>query len=252
MRAILLHTLYSARRDKFLTGILIGMIVAAILGSVLGSTAIIENDEMRAIYAASACRFISIIGIMVFISFYIKKLFENKEMDVFLSRMPSRTKIVSSFFNAFIVISTALVVQSMVIVYLIYLHNIVNVLIWGMSLMLEIIIVTSFSLFFSIVIRSSTVGLMMCFAAYFLSRVIGSFVAYIDVTGFYLSFNSVIEVFLKITSVLIPRLDLFSKTDIIIYGNYSLSSFGILILQTFIYSIFLLLCSIFDMRCKEF
>ena len=252
MRGIILHTIYSARRDRFIFGLLIGMIISVLISSFLGGTALVESDQMRVIYSASACRFVIMIGLMVFISFHIRKLFENKEMDVFLSRVPSRASIIISLFTAFTIIGFVVIAQAVLVLMLIYMQNIVDILYWGLTLCLEGLVVISMSVFFSVVIRSATLGLLISFAGYLLSRVIGSFVAYIDIAGVNFSFNSIIEMVLKITSVVIPRLDLFAKSSIIIYSDYNLSSFGILLAQSLVYTAFIISCAILDMRTKEF
>lgn len=252
MRGIILHTIFSARRDRFIFGLLIGMIMAVLISSFLGGTALVESEEMRVIYAATSCRFIIMIGLMVFISFHIKRLFENKEMDVFLSRVPARSSIILSLVTAFVLISFVIIAQATVILMLVYMQNILNILYWGLTLCLEALIVVSMSVFFSVVIRSATLGLLISFAGYLLSRVIGNFVAYIDISGFHFSFNGIIEAILKIASIVIPRLDLFGKTGVIVYSDYNLSSFSVLIAQAAIYSVFIISCAIFDMRTKEF
>lgn len=252
MRGIILHTIYSARRDKFLVGILLGMIFVSLISGFLGSTALTEGAEMKAIYASNACRMVVMIGMMVFISFHIKRLFENKEMDVFLSRVPSRASIVLSFLSAFYLVAIVAICQAILILSLIYMQNFVNILIWGFTLMLEAMIVVVITTFFAMVIRSSTIGLLLCFAAYILCRVIGNFVAYIDVAKVSLSFHSITEVLLKILSVLIPRLDLFGKSSLIIYSEYGWKLIGILLLQSVVYSVFISLCTILDMRTREF
>ncbi|WP_146821067.1 hypothetical protein [Candidatus Deianiraea vastatrix] len=252
MRGIFLHTIYSARRDRFIIGILFGMIIASIIAGFLGSTSIVESDQMRVIYASATCRFIIMIGMMVFISFHIKRLFENKEMDVFLSRIPSRASIIYSFVSSFLLISFVLIAQAVFIMCVIYMQDFVNIMYWGLTLMLEAAVVVTMSLLLSIAIRSSTLGLLMCFGGYFISRVIGNFVAYIDMSKAGLSFNSITEVILKILSVIIPRLDLFAKSDFIVYGSYSLTSTGILLAQAICYSIFITFVAIFDIRMREF
>jgi len=252
MRGIFLHTLYSARRDKFMFGLLLGMIFASLIGAFLGSTSLVEPAQMRVVYTCATCRFIIMIGMMVFISFHIKRLFENKEMDVFLSRVPSRSSIVLSFIASFVLISFAIIAQSVIIVSIIYMQDIVNILVWGFSLMLEAIIVVSIATFLSIVIRSSTLGLLLSFATYFLSRVVGNFIAYINLSGAKFSLNSITEVLLKILSIVIPRLDLFGKSDFIVYGSYSGSIFVTLISQAIIYSLLITTLTIMDMRKREF
>ncbi len=233
-------------------GMLIGMIIAVLLSSFLGSTALVESEQMRVIYSANACRFVIMIGLMVFISFHIKRLFENKEMDVFLSRVPSRSSIIISLFSAFSLAALAVIGQAVLVLMLIYMQNLVDILYWGLTLFLESLVVVSMAVFFSVVIRSATLGLLISFAGYFLSRVIGSFVAYIDISGINFSFNSIIEMILKVMSIVVPRLDLFGKSSIIVYSDYNFTSFGVLLAQSLIYTALIVTCAILDMRTREF
>jgi len=252
MRGILLHTFYSVKRDRLITGLIVSVIFVSFIAAFLGSTAMTEPNEMRIIYAAASARFVSMIGIMVFISFHMKKLFENKEIDVMLSRIPSRTSIVISFVTSFILVGDAISFATTLIMGFVYMQNLVNILYWGMTLALESIIVVAFTTFFSIVMRSPSLGMLMTFATYFIGRVIGNFVAYIDLSRVHASFVYAAEVFIKIISVIMPRLDLFGKTEIIVYGAYDLKSSGIMLFQAILYSVFITFLGILEMQRKEF
>ncbi len=252
MRGILLHTFYSAKRDKLVLGLLFAMVIGSFIAAFLGSTSLVENDQMRVIYSATICRYIIMIGMMVFISFHMKKLFENKEMDVMLSRIPSRSSIVIAFVTSFALVAFVVVGFAAAITMLVYLKNFVNILYWGVTVALESLIVVSFTTFFCIVMRSPSLALLMTFATYMIGRIIGNFIAYIDISSANTSLLSISEVTLKTLSIVMPRLDLFGKTDIIIHSNYDLKGFLVILAQSLVYSMFLTLLGIFDMRRKEF
>ena len=90
---------------------------------------------------------------------------------------------------------------------------------------------------------------MISFGAYFVSRAIGSFVAYIEITRG-TSLTSVMESILKVISVLIPRTDIFAKTNIILYGN--LEYLWIMISQSIIYTILLIFATRIDFSKRQF
>lgn len=131
MRGIISHTLFSAKRDKLFVGMMFAIIFSVLLSGFLGKTCLAEGDEMRMVYSSVAARTIIILGLMVFISFHIRRLFDNKEIEMFLSKSISRKSILYSFFCAFIVMSVILIVPVLFIMSIFLKVKLVGLIYWG-------------------------------------------------------------------------------------------------------------------------
>ena len=65
-------------------------------------------------------------------------------------------------------------------------------------------------------------------------------------------FTSISENLLKIISSIFPRLDLFGKTEWLIYGIQKKSDIYIIIIQSIIYLLLMLYIAFYDFNKKEF
>jgi hypothetical protein len=249
MKPIILHTLFSAKRDKLLIGLIAGVLISMFISAFLGSIALTESAEMRIVYSAMSTRLLMMVGVMIFISFHVRRLYENREMDVFLSRIKSRSSLVFAFFWSFVTVMIIGIVIACVALTILSPSRFLNIMGWGVTLLLEGYIVIAFSLFFSLSMNSATVSLLSVFGAYFVSRIIGSFVAYIHITANH-SLYSILEGLLKVVSVLIPRLDLYGKTSFALYGNFE--NITIMICQSLVYTGLLLWATNHDFKKREF
>lgn len=256
MYGIILQILKSAKKDSLFLGMTIATIIVTMISFFLGATALVEEWEMKVVYAAGFSRLVLMLGMIVFISFYVKRLFENGEIEVILSRPISRTKIVLSIIIGFSMLFTLLMVPISLILVSILEVKIKYCAVWILTVLLEGFMVVGFSTFFALLVASSVHGLLISFAVYGTSRVIGSFVAYIHVHsvvdtvkgGLY----SISEGVLKAISVVFPRLDLFGKTSWLLYGDYTMSSLLTVFAQFAVFSAVIFFAIIFDFRRKQF
>ena len=250
MMAIIMHIFYAFKRDALFVGTTLLVLCCAGLSIFLGSNAVVEAQEAKIVYTASTSRIIIMLGFVVFVSFYIKRMFENKEIEVMLSRSVSRTKVLASMFIGFSATLLCLVFPVFIVLMLLK-CKLLHILIWVISLYCEGLIVLSFSLCCSLIIKSFASVFLGCFTFYVVGRIIGNFVVYLKMS---LSTNMEVamESTLKVLSIFIPRLDLFGKSSWLVYGDFSSSSVIAFLLQTLIScSIFLIVATI-DLKNKRF
>ena len=245
-----MHIFYAFKRDTLFVGTTFLVLCCTGLSIFLGSNAVVEAQEAKIVYTASSSRIVIMLGFVVFISFYIKRMFENREIEVILSRAVSRTKVLLSMFVGFSMTLLCLIFP--VFIVLIFLKcKLSHIFIWVISLYCEGLIILSFSLCCSLVIKGFASIFLGCFTFYIISRTIGDFVVYLK-----MSLSTNMEIFmesvLKILSIFIPRLDFFGKSSWLIYGDFNLSLFVTFLLQTLIScSVFLIVATI-DLKNKRF
>ena len=250
MKGIILQILYASKRDALFIGTTLLVICLSCLSCFLGSMALVENQEARIVYTAGTSRIAVILGFMIFITFYIKRLFDNHEIEVILSHSISRSKIILGFFAGFSVILLTLLLPVLLILLLLK-TPIIATLIWNLSVYLEGIVVLSFAICCALMIKSQVISLTSCFLLYLIGRTIGNFVAYIELSA-KLDIMSIFSTILKTISIVIPRLDFFGKTYWLIHNDISINDFTMFGIQSLIFCCIFLSMAMIDFRKKEF
>ena len=80
------YVLTGAIRDRLVVAMVIALILSSSLAIFLGSSAVIEKDQFSIVFAAAGLRFISILGLVLFVVFFIRRSFEAKDIEFMLSR----------------------------------------------------------------------------------------------------------------------------------------------------------------------
>ncbi len=256
MISILKYILLTAFRDKLFIGLLIILLGAFGISSFLGSTALVEKTEMVLIYSAASMRVISIIGIILFVCFFIKRSFENKEIQFILAKSISRDSFILSYLIGFTIVALIIILFPSLLMLFFTKTSIVDVMFWTMSLLLEMSLVITFALVVSLILSSVVSAVLSTFGFYLVSRMMGLFVYTVnipksmnEVVG---SFGNFLEALLKFISIVFPRLDLFTKSEWLIYGVGNKNEINIILIQSIIYITLMLFISFFDFRRKQF
>lgn len=246
------YILITAMRDWLFIGLLAGVMVAAMIAAMLGSTAMLEEKEMMVTFASGAARLILMTGLIVFVCFHIRHAFDTKEIDVILSRPLSRAALVVAYWLGFAYVSLLLTVPVVTIVGLIWVGNWAGYFGWGISLLLEGALVVALALFSAFTLRSAVASVLACMGFYVLSRMMAFFLSTADSSMMqkqpYIFFKYV----LQIVSTIVPRLDLFSKSEWLIYGFNAAQDWLLFAAQAAIFVPLLLLAAIADFRRKQF
>lgn len=248
------YILLTALRDWLFIGLFIAIFIAFAVSAFLGSTALIEEGQMTASYASGSTRVILLIGLIVFVCFHVRRAFENREIEVIISRPISRPVFVFAYWLGFAFVSLLLIVSLMFAMAIFLNVNISGLMYWGLSLMLEAFLVIAFALFASLILRSAVTSVLLCFCFYFISRMMGFFLFILEkpylFKGF--DFGFITAKILYVISVILPRLDLYGKSEWLLYGVAGDTNFYIFVPQSLIYVPFLLTMAVFDFKRKQF
>ena len=243
----------TALRDWLFVGLFAGILSSTAISATLGSTAFLEEQEMTLTYAAGAARLILMVGMIVFTCFHIRSSFDTKEIDVILSRPISRANLVLAYWLGFAFVSLLLSVPIIIILSLIGVPNLWGFIGWSCSLILESFLVVAIALFSAFTLRSAVTAVMTCMGFYALSRMMAYFVL---TSQSHLANEKglmfLLKYVLKWISTLVPRLDLFAKSEWLIYGFTSASQWWVFITQIAVFIPLLLVATVMDFRRKQF
>ena len=256
MKKLIEFILLTVLRDKFYLSLLIILMAIFGLSNFIGSLALTECNQMKLVYFMFLSRIIVISGIIIFICYYINKQLINKEIDFILAKPISRNAFILSYWLSFTLISL-LPIFFIVLISLIY-SNILNfygLLWWFVSFILEANIVIVFTIATSLILKNLIASVLSTFSFYFASRMMGFFVysiPMIKISNIFYDKNSFFNGILKILSIIFPRLDLYCKTEWLLYGIKNKTDIYIILFQSFIYIPLILFITFNDFKKNEF
>ena len=255
MNTTIRYVLLTALRDWLFIGLVGALVVATFISHFMGSTVLVEKDEISSSFTAGSTRIVLIVGMIVFVCFHVRRAFENKEIDLMLSRPISREQFVVSYWLGFSVVATIVVALISLFITLFYWHDYKGLSFFALTLELEVLLVIAFAVFASIVLKSSVSSVLLCFGFYIISRMIGffSYVLEKNPSTDFLSFDFYSQKVIWVTSFLLPRLDLFCQSKWLIYGvNFNEYNWYMPVAQTAIYVPLLLTMAAIDFKRKQF
>lgn len=247
------YILITALRDWLFIGLLVGILVATGISATLGGTAFIEKQEMTLTFASGSSRLILMVGLIVFVCFHIRNAFDTKEIDVIMSRPISRSNLVIAYWLGFAFVAFLLTLPVFALIALVGVPSWSGFVGWALSLLLETMLVVALALFSSFTLKSAVTSVMATMGFYVLSRMMAFFVATSQSGMVGGEFKYILlRKILSVISTIVPRLDLFAKSEWLIYGFHSAQEWWVFILQVVIFVPILVLASIADFRRKEF
>jgi ABC-type transport system involved in multi-copper enzyme maturation permease subunit len=260
MNTTIRYIFLTAIRDWLFIGLAAAILLAVGMSFFLGGTALVEQMQMTIVYASGSSRVILIIGLIVFVCFHVRRAFDNREVEVILTRPISRSSFVFSYWAGFAILSFLVSVPLTLLLGILLDVNFQGLLFWGASLVFESFIVVAFALACSLILQSAVSSVFVSFGFYFISRMMGFFVAIIDKPSMVrdVSWSWIMENILTVSSMILPRLDLFGKSKWLVYGvgsdvNLLLADLiPIFIVQSVIYVPLLLFMAIYDFKRRQF
>ncbi len=248
------YILLTALRDFLFLGLLIALALAASVAATLGGTAMVEKEAMTLVFSGAASRLILMFGLTVFIAFHIRQAFDQKEIDVLLSRPLSRFQILFSYWLGFSFVAFLLVLAAVTILSFLPVSNMTGFAYWGVSLLLESWLMVAIALFASFTLSSAVASVLASMGLYIAGRMMAFFVATSESQMLFRDdlINEVLRLIIETSSIIIPRLDLFTQSEWLIYGVVRPEDTTIALLQVLIYIPLLIAAATIDFKRKEF
>lgn len=241
---------FTALRDRLFASLIAVSVVAFGIAVFLGSAAVVEAQEMMAVYAAGGVRVILAMGLTVFVAFHVERLHESREIEAILSRAISREKFVAAYWLG--VTATAAIIIVPIVAFVAWISpSHLGALWWGATIAMECVIVVAFALFAALIMERAIPAIFATAGFYALARLIGFFLG-IATQGRQLGANAVANPIFEGIAFAVPRLDLMAQTQWLVYGWDDSRIIGVLAVQTLIYVALLLAAACFDLRRKHF
>lgn len=260
MKSILQYTILTASRDWLFIGIFLLVLLATSTSIFLSSTALLEREQMAAAYVAGINRILIVVGLTLFVCFHVRRSIDNKEVELILSRPISRNNFVLSYFLGFAFLAFLVVVP--VVIFMLFLGAVgvaslhyQGLLFWALSLYLESLIMVSMAFFVSLILSSAISSVLFCFAFYFMPRIYGFFLISIH-NPYSINKGSImsklIEKTLQFIGVFIPRFDLLTSSEWIVYGISEMHHIFTIFMAASLYIPFIVAMVLYDFRHKQF
>lgn len=214
--------------------------------------AIMESVAIETAFIAALYRMGSVFLLAVFIITSQIREGNDKGLDLLLSLPISRALFFVGKFWGYA--SCALIAAAVISLPLFLLVPPVQVLAWGISLALELLIITAASLFFVMALTHSMGSLLSVMGLYLLSRTMAALqlmgaTSLVETSGVV---RQITNGMLNAIALLLPRLDLFTQTSWLVNHAGGMADLPALALQTLIYVTLLVGAALFDLYRKNY
>lgn len=252
--ALVRYVLTAAIRDRLLLSILAVVGLGVCLSLFSASSALIEQNQFAVVYMASGLRILGLAGLMLFAVFFIRRLFDSRDIEYLLSRPISRISLILSMASALSILAVGAGALLTLIVSL-FAHKIGQVsglLLWMSGVTAEFVLIVNVALFFAMVLSSPVTAGMAVMGFYVLGRMIGQLLGIAQNPPVFFPGYELINGLMKLVSMLIPRLDLMTQTSWLIYGAGTVEDYGFIILQTLVFVVLVLTAALIDLVRRQF
>ncbi len=249
------YIVLTAVRDRLLIGVAIALVLAALLGAFLGDATALEQRQMSLAYAGFTTRLILAMGLILFVCFHVQRSYDNREIDLMLSRPISRAQFVIIYWLGFSGVAVMLAVLAAIVLPIAGLPDGAGLVLWAISLILESLLVVALSLFFALTLKSAVASVMASFGFYLLARMTGFLVNIAESDWAILQESAVGSLSaygVFVFGFIMPRLDLFGQTWWLNYGMPDDLPIGLIVGQAVLYTALLIAAAIFDFRRRRF
>ena len=254
MSTTLRYLLLTAVRDRLFVALALLLLLVAAVAVFIGDGVVVEPGAARVAYAAAAARLVYVLGLILFVSYQVRRIYDNREIEVILSRPLSRTGFVLAYAAGFALVAAALVPLPALIVWLAGRPPVDGLALWTLSLLCEGQIVTALALFFALILASPVTASLGAIGFYVFARTSGAVLGILG--GTWVELDSLFDIFaawaFRIVATVIPRLDLFGQTSWLVYGVEGGAIDWAAAVQTVIYVPLLLAMAIYDFQRKQF
>jgi ABC-type transport system involved in multi-copper enzyme maturation permease subunit len=247
-----LGVLREALKNRLARMLVVLMLIGLAFALFVKQLAIMESVAIETAFIAALYRMGAAFLLAVFvITSQIREL-HDKGLDLVMSLPISR----ATFFAGKLLgyATCALIAAAVISLPLFLLAPASQVVIWGISLALELLIVTVASLFFVLALPHTIGSLFAVMGLYVLSRTMAALqlmgaTSLVETSGIV---RQVTNGILNSIALLLPRLDLFTQTSWLVNHTGGMAELTTLALQTLIYTSLLVGAALFDLYRKNF
>lgn len=249
------YIVLTAVRDRLMIGMTLALLGAVLVASFLGDATFLEGRETALTFAGFSTRLILVAGLILFVCFHVQRSFENREIDLMLSRPMSRTQFVLITWASFSGLAAAMALVAVVVLPIAGSTDGRGLALWTASLLLEALLVVAMALFFALSLRSAVAATMASFGFYLVARMEGFLLGIMQSDWNAVAQNAMGDIMSKaiyVVGLVLPRLDLFGQTWWLAYGDTDGTGLLPVLTQAAVYLPLLLCAAVYDFRRRRF
>lgn len=249
---LLRYILLIALRDRVFHALLVLLAVIASLSVFLGGSAIIEQREMAAAYIGAGSRVAIILGLILFVSFQIRRMIDGGEMALIASRPLSRASIVLGYSAGIVLIAAICTVSAAVLIAISVRPTWDGLAAWTITLFAESATMALVALFFGLSLTSAVSGTLSTIGFYALARMSGLLGALATESASGSGLDRILGAAFQVVSIVMPRLDLFCQSGWLVRGWTAAEPWiGWAAIQTLVFIPLVLAAAMFDFSRKR-
>ncbi|HNQ92111.1 MAG TPA: ABC transporter permease subunit [Alphaproteobacteria bacterium] len=250
------YVLMAAMRDRMVWGIVAISVLGVCLSVFSGSAAVIEQDQFVITYLAGGLRLLSLIGLALFVVFYVRRSYDARDIEFLLTRPVSRGQFVTAHGVAFslLAIFTGVFLALILAGFSFQFGYKDGFPLWALGVTFEYILVVNVAFFFAMVLSSPVTAGLATLGFYVLSRMTGELLSIAQspqIEGGGQAFLA-LSVVMKVVSVIIPRFDLMAETSWLIYGGVDFHNWIFVIVQAVVFLALVLSATAIDLKRRQF
>lgn len=250
--ALVQYVLKAAIRDKLILAMLVLIALTTSMSIFMASSAITEQDQFLAVYASGSLRILSVLGLVVFTAFFVRRSFDSKDVEFLLSRPLSRIEFVFSHAFGLSLLALLMSFASGLALYAISPKlPLESLTLWTASIAVEAIIMVNMTFFFAMVISSAATAVLGILAFYVLARMMGQILGILE-AGIVGSVGDGMEIVMNMVSSVTPRLDLMGQTSWLVYGPDPDVNIAFVAIQGAIFLCLVLIAALLDLVLRQF
>jgi membrane-associated HD superfamily phosphohydrolase len=251
--ALFSYCLLSALRERFLPLVVLVFALVAVISYTLGAAAMIEKQQFILVFAGFGLRLVTVISLIVFSVFFVRRSFDVQEVPFFVSGAMGRFTLLFSYAVSLGVIALIVSLAASILLAVLAPVEVSSIALWAGSLALESVVVVTVSLFFAGVLKNAPAAIMAVLGFYVLARLNGHLLGIVDAHsaggGDVIALSGEALTFIL---ALFPRLDLMGQGGWLLYGAQDLSTYGVVVAQSGVFCVVVFAAALVDFLRKQF
>ena len=252
MATIARFVLVEAMKNRLFALMLAGLAGIIALGEFAGGLAITETVQVQGSIVALVMRLAAVFILSLFVITSVVREFQEKSIEMILALPVPRYVYYAGKLCGHLML--AVVVAGMAALPLFLYAGAGQVLLWSFSLFCELAIMTALCLFFLFTLGQATAALSAVAGFYLLARSMGSIqlISHSPIMETHTPTQEIIRMLFDLVADLLPRLDVFTQTGWLVYGDGSVQDLAPIAVQTLIYVGLLSAAALFDLYRRNF
>lgn len=250
--AITRYTALEAIRTRYVWLVLALVVAGVAVATFTGELAITETAQTQAAITAALLRLAAVLLVALFVASSVQRDFSDKSVELMLSLPLPRSGYYLGKLGGYTLVAMLTAVPLACL--LIYLAPGSTGLVWGLSLIFELVLVCAVSLWFAFAFNQVTAAISATLLFYLLGRSIAAIqlMAHGPLANQAQLSQRVMNGLVDVLSSLLPDLDRFSQSDWLLYSSGSIELLAPLAMQTLIYTVLISGIALFDLNRKNF